>query len=161
MRPGGKRPPLGLRLVGIIPFLHWIAAGLDCGRLHWSDSVPVWLQAAGLAAIACGFGLFLWAMTVNPFFSSVARIQAERGQSVITEAPYGLVRHPGYAAGILIILASGVALGSWLATVQLAIISLPFLLYRAITEDRVLLAELPGYRDYANRVRWRLLPGIW
>jgi protein-S-isoprenylcysteine O-methyltransferase Ste14 len=161
MRPGGKRPPLGLRLVGIIPFLHWIAAGLDCGRLHWTDSVPVWFQAAGLAATACGFGLFFWAMTVNPFFSSVARIQAERGQSVVTKGPYGFVRHPVYAAAFLLILGSGVALDSWLAEAMLAVVGIPLLVYRLVTEDRLLKRELPGYRDYASRVRWRVVPGLW
>src|SRR6202043_3948089 len=71
------------------------------------------------------------------------------------------IRHPGYLAGFVIILASGVALGSWIAAAVLIIPSIPGLLYRAITEDRVLQAELPGYRDYAARVRWRVLPGIW
>ena len=99
-------------------------------------------------------------MAVNRFFSSVVRIQAERGQYVVTAGPYAYVRHPGYLAGILIMVASGPALGSWLAAVLLVVSGLPFLLHRAITEDRVLRAELPGYRDYTNRVRWRLLPGI-
>jgi protein-S-isoprenylcysteine O-methyltransferase Ste14 len=136
MRPGGKRPPLALRLFTIVLFLHWIVAGLDRGRFHWSDNVPPWAQAAGLIVFAAGFALCFWAMAVNRFFSSVVRIQAERGQYVVTTGPYAYVRHPGYLAGILIMVASGPALGSWLA-------------------------ELPGYRDYANRVRWRLLPGIW
>ncbi len=60
-----------------------------------------------------------------------------------------VIRHPGYLAGIIVMLASGVALGSWIAAAFLAIVNLPFLLYRAITEDRILQAELPGYRDYA------------
>ena len=101
-------------------------------------------------------------MLVNRFFSSVIRIQSDRGQYVVTTGPYAFIRHPGYTAGILIILASGVGLGSWLAAAMLlAIATLPFLLYRAVTEDRILQAELPGYRDYARRVRWRLSPGIW
>jgi protein-S-isoprenylcysteine O-methyltransferase Ste14 len=161
MRPGGKRPPLGLRLFTIVLVLHWIVAGLDRGRYHWSDTVPAWLQAAGLITVAAGYALCFWAMRENRFFSSVVRIQSDRGQYVVTTGPYAFIRHPGYLAGILIIAASGVALGSWLATALLIILSLPFLLYRAVTEDRVLQAELPGYRDYANRVRWRILPGIW
>ena len=100
-------------------------------------------------------------MAVNRFFSSVVRIQAERGQYVVMTGPYDYVRHPGYLGGILIMVASGAALGSWLAAVLLVVPSLPFLLHRAVTEDRVLIAELPGYRDCARRVRWRLLPGIW
>jgi protein-S-isoprenylcysteine O-methyltransferase Ste14 len=161
MRPGGKRPPLGLRLFTAVLALHWIVAGLDRGRYHWTDTVPAWLQALGLIAVAAGYALCFWAMRENRFFSSVVRIQTDRGQHVINTGPYAFIRHPGYLAGILIILASGVALGSWLATALLVILSLPFLLYRAITEDRFLQVELQGYRDYATRVRWRLLPGIW
>jgi protein-S-isoprenylcysteine O-methyltransferase Ste14 len=161
MRPGGRRPPLGLRLFTIVLFVHWIVAGLDRGRFHWSDDVPSWLQALGQVAVAAAYALCFWAMRENRFFSSVVRIQTDRGQHVIDTGPYAFIRHPGYLAGILIIIASGVALGSWLATALLVSLSLPFLLYRAITEDRILQAELPGYRDYAARVRWRLIPGIW
>jgi protein-S-isoprenylcysteine O-methyltransferase Ste14 len=161
MRPGGQRAPLALRLFAVVLVLHWIVAGLDRGRLHWSDNVPAWLRAAGLMALAAGYGLAFWAMRVNRFFSSVVRIQSDRGQYVVTSGPYRWIRHPGYLAGIFVVVASGVALGSWLATAILIVCSLPFLLYRAITEDRVLQAELPGYRDYAARVRWRVLPGIW
>jgi protein-S-isoprenylcysteine O-methyltransferase Ste14 len=80
---------------------------------------------------------------------------------VVTTGPYAFIRHPGYTAGILIIAASGPALGSWLAAALVVVFSLPFLLYRAITEDRILQVELAGYSDYAARVRWRLVPGIW
>jgi protein-S-isoprenylcysteine O-methyltransferase Ste14 len=100
-------------------------------------------------------------MRVNRFFSSVVRIQTDRGHFVVTTGPYAVIRHPGYLAGILVVLTSGVALGSWLAAALLIVTSLPFLLYRAITEDRVLLAQLPGYREYAARVHWRLIPGLW
>lgn len=161
MHPGGRKPPLSLRLFSLVLFLHWIVAGLDRGRFHWSDTVPLWLQAIGLMITAAGYALCLWAMYVNRFFSSVVRIQTDRGQRVITDGPYAFIRHPGYLAGMLIIVASGPALGSWFATVLLVVLSLPFLLYRAVTEDRVLKAELPGYRDYASRVRWRIIPGLW
>jgi len=161
MRPGGQRPPLALRLFTIVMFLHWIVAGLDRGRFHWSDGVPPWLQAIGLIALAAGYALCFWAMAVNRFFSSVVRIQADRGQHVVAGGPYAYVRHPGYLAGIVIILASGLALGSWLAALLVIASSMPFLLYRAGSEDRILQAELPGYADYARRVRWRLVPGIW
>jgi protein-S-isoprenylcysteine O-methyltransferase Ste14 len=160
-RPGGRGAPLGLRIFTLVMVLHLIVAGLDRGRFHWSDNVPVWLQAAALVALAAGCALALWAMRVNRFFSSVVRIQSDRGHHVITTGPYAFVRHPGYVAGFVVILASGIALGSWLAEALLVIPSLPGLTYRAVTEDRVLLAELPGYRDYASRVHWRLLPGIW
>jgi protein-S-isoprenylcysteine O-methyltransferase Ste14 len=161
MRPGGKRPPLGLWLFTCVLFAHWIVAGLDRGRFHWSDSVPPWLQWLGLAAVAASYALCLWAMRTNRFFSSVIRIQHDRGQVVVAAGPYAFVRHPGYIAGIVLVSASGLALNSWLATALLIAISLPFLFYRTSTEDRVLKAELPGYRDYAERVRWRLVPGVW
>jgi protein-S-isoprenylcysteine O-methyltransferase Ste14 len=161
MRPGGQKPPVALRLFSAVIFVHWIIAGLDRGRLHWSDTVPEWLQCLGLAAMAAGYALCFWAMRENRFFSSVIRIQTDRGQHAVTSGPYAVIRHPGYTAGLLIIVASGIALGSWLAAAFLIVASLPFLLYRAITEDRILQAELQGYRDYAARVRWRLIPGIW
>jgi len=161
MRPGGQKPPVALRLFSGVLFLHWIIAGLDRGRLHVSDTVPLWLQAAGFVVLAGGEALCFWAMRENRFFSSVIRIQTDRGQHVVSTGPYAVIRHPGYTAGILIMAASGIALGSWLATAVLDVSMLPFLLYRAITEDRFLRAELQGYSDYAARVRWRLVPGIW
>ena len=161
MRPGGQKPPLALRVFSLVLFMHWIVAGLDRGRFHWSDNVPGWLQGVCLLTFAAGYALALWAMRVNRFFSSVIRIQTDRGQHVVTTGPYAFVRHPGYAAWLLIIVASGPALGSWLAAALVVIFSLPFLLYRAITEDLILQVELAGYSDYAARVRWRLIPGIW
>jgi protein-S-isoprenylcysteine O-methyltransferase Ste14 len=161
MRPGGKKPPLSLKVFSLVLFMHWIVAGLDRGRFHWSDNVPGWLQGICLFTVAVGYALALWAMRVNRFFSSVIRIQTDRGQHVVSTGPYAFVRHPGYTAGILIIAASGPALGSWLAAALVVIFSLPFLLYRAVTEDQILQAQLPGYSEYAARVRWRLVPGIW
>ena len=161
MRPGGNSQPLGLKVFSGVLFAHWIVAGLDHGRFHWSDTVPASLQWLGLALLAAGYALCLWAMRVNRFFSSVVRIQSDRGHVLITGGPYAFVRHPGYLAGVAIILASGIALDSWLATALLLIFSVPFLLYRAVTEDRILMAELPGYSSYAARVRWRIIPGLW
>lgn len=161
MRPGGKPAPIGLQLLNVILLIHWVIAGLDRGRLHWTDNVADWLQAIGLSILAAGYALVFWAMLVNRFFSSVVRIQSERGQHVVTVGPYAFVRHPGYSAGILIVIASGIALGSWLAAAFLAAIVLPFLFYRVLNEDRTLQSQLAGYAEYAQRVRWRLLPGGW
>ncbi len=161
MRPGGKKRPLALQLVSVVLITHWIIAGLDHGRLHWSDSIPAWLQWLALIAIAAAYAFCLWAMRVNRFFSSVIRIQSDRGQVVITTGPYAIVRHPGYLAGIVVMVASGLALDSWIATGLLMVCTLPFLLRRVVIEDRLLPAELPGYADYATRVRWRLVPGFW
>ena len=108
--------------------------------------MPARLQWTALIALAAGYAFCLWAMRVNRFFSSIVRIQNDRGQVVITAGPYAIIRHPGYLAGIVIVVASGPALDSWIAAAVLVVSALPFLLYRAATEDRVLLAELPGYR---------------
>jgi protein-S-isoprenylcysteine O-methyltransferase Ste14 len=161
MRPGGQRPPIGLQVFSAVLFTHWIIAGLDHGRFHWSDTIPPWLQWLGLAFLAAGYALCLWAMRVNRFFSSVVRIQSDRGHVLVTGGPYAFIRHPGYLAGLVIIVASGVALDSWIATALLVVFSLPFLMYRAVTEDKILLAQLPGYPAYVARVRWRIIPGIW
>jgi protein-S-isoprenylcysteine O-methyltransferase Ste14 len=103
---------------------------------------------------------FIWAMRVNRFFSSAVRIQRERGQHVITDGPYRLVRHPGYTASLVVALTCGVALGSWLAA-SLCWLGVPMLLWRTVIEDRMLRRELSGYAEYAARVNWRLLPGVW
>ena len=161
MRPGGRPTPLGLRLLNLVLLAHWIIAGLDRGRLHWTDNVPLWLQVLGLFTIIVSYALVFWAMVVNRFFSSVVRIQSDRGHVVVSGGPYAFIRHPGYTGGILILAASGIALGSWIAAAFLITITVPFLLYRVINEDRVLQAQLPGYAEYAQRVRWRLVPGIW
>ncbi len=160
MRPGGERLATRYRLLPVLPFAHWAIAGLDRGRFHWSDAVAPGLQLAALILFAAAMGAFIWAMRVNRFFSSVARIQRERGHRVVAGGPYRWVRHPGYAAAIVMVLASGIALGSWLAA-AFGALGVPLLLWRTIGEDRMLRAKLPGYEDYAARVRHRLIPGLW
>ncbi len=161
MRPGGKPLPLGVMLATAVFAMHWVVAGLDVGRFHWSDTIPRSLQVAGFVIFVAANALAFWAMHVNRFFSSIVRIQSDRGQYVVTAGPYAFVRHPGYAAGVLVVLTSGIALGSWLAAAFVIATNLPFILHRLIVEDRVLRADLAGYADYARRVRWRLLPGVW
>jgi protein-S-isoprenylcysteine O-methyltransferase Ste14 len=160
MRPGGQ--PLGLRLwlAFLLCIAHWAIAGLDRGRFHWSDHVPLALRLAAIIVFASGLSLFVWAMHVNRFFSSVVRIQRERGHQVVTAGPYRWVRHPGYAGAIPAAVASGMAVCSWLAT-AIGALGVPLLIWRTIIEDRTLRAELPGYAEYARQVRWRLLPGVW
>jgi protein-S-isoprenylcysteine O-methyltransferase Ste14 len=161
MRPGGQKPPVALQLFAFVLVAHWLIAGLDRGRFHWSDDVPLWLRVIGFIGVAGGYAFCIWAMRVNRFFSSVIRIQSDRGQHVIDSGPYAVVRHPGYLAGLLVMFGSGLALCSWYAWAFLVVLSVPFLMYRVIVEDRVLHAELAGYREYAARVRWRLVPGVW
>jgi protein-S-isoprenylcysteine O-methyltransferase Ste14 len=160
MRPGGRRVGLRFLPVVIVMFLHWAVAGLDRGRLHLSDTVPPGLEAVALTLFASAWIVFVWAMYVNRFFSPIPRIQSERGHAVITAGPYRFLRHPGYTAALLAAATSGIALGSWISTF-IAPIALILLLRRTTVEDRMLQRDLPGYADYAARVRYRLVPGIW
>ncbi len=162
MKPAtpGRAGWTGVPANSVVFLLHWSIAGLD-QRFHWSDIVPPAGVAAGLVIIAIGVGLATWATVVNPFYSSVIRIQADRGQRVISEGPYAIVRHPSYAAGILAFVGSGVALNSLLSITPIVVILLPLFIYRTMIEDRLLQDELAGYADYAAKVRYRLIPSVW
>jgi protein-S-isoprenylcysteine O-methyltransferase Ste14 len=136
-----------------------IAAGLD-HRYGWSPAFPLWLNIIGFILIAVGYAFGVWAFIENRFFSSVVRIQTERGHVVCDTGPYRIVRHPGYAGNILPLLGIVLALGSvW--TVIPAVVALVIAIVRTALEDRTLQEELPGYREYAHRVRYRLFPGIY
>jgi protein-S-isoprenylcysteine O-methyltransferase Ste14 len=160
MRPGGQPPPWSLRFALFFCLAHWLIAGLDRGRYQWSDRMPLAVRLVAFVVFVLGFALTLWAMHVNPFFSSAVRIQRERGQHVIAAGPYRRVRHPGYAGAIPAITASGLVLCSWLATALGAMGAL-WLLWRTAVEDRMLSRELLSYQDYTRQVRWRLVPGVW
>lgn len=160
LRPGGQNLPRRYLWLALLPIVHWCIAGLDRGRYHWSDSVPDGLQAVGVVGFTFAIAMIVWAMHLNRFFSSVIRIQAERGHHVISTGPYRWVRHPGYAAMLLACLTSGLALGSWLSIVPM-LAFIPFILYRTLAEDRILKRALPGYASYAEQVRYRLFPKIW
>jgi protein-S-isoprenylcysteine O-methyltransferase Ste14 len=152
--------PLRLTLIrGLFPAL-FIVALLDIGRFHWSDTVPRALQLAALVAAAVAFAWILWAISVNRFFVPVIRVQPERGHEVVSAGPYAHVRHPGYAGMALAAPASALALGSWWALLPGVALATLFVA-RAAHEDRFLHDHLDGYADYAGRVRWRLLPGMW
>ncbi|HEY2953227.1 MAG TPA: isoprenylcysteine carboxylmethyltransferase family protein [Verrucomicrobiae bacterium] len=138
----------------------WVTAGLDVGRYHWSDTVPDGVKLAGLAGFAGALALGFRAASANRFFSPVVRIQSERGHHVITDGPYRFVRHPGYAGGMGASVCGTLALGSWWALLPVAGMVAAFL-RRIVIEDGFLLAELPGYADYATKVRYRLVPGVW
>lgn len=159
LRPGGQRLEARYMLALLWPLAHWGVAGLDRGRFHWSDTVPTWLQALAFVAFAASWALPTWAAHENRFASSVVRIQEERGHHVVITGPYAFVRHPSYLAAIVIMLASGIALGSWLAA-AVALPAVPLILWRTASEDRFLSANLPGYREYAEHVPYRLLPGL-
>ena len=133
---------------------------LDSGRFGWSPPFPAWVRGAGYLLYAAAGAVMTWAMAVNRFFSSMVRIQTDRGQVVVRSGPYRWVRHPGYAAGIPVVAAQALIFGSlWALAPALAAALL--LIGRTVLEDRVLCRELPGYREYAGAVRFRLVPGLW
>lgn len=141
------------------PMAVWITAGLDF-RFHWSDSMSSMAFPAGLAAAALAAALIAWAMRSNRFFSSVVRIQKERGHTVIDSGPYRFIRHPGYAGSAVFILVTPLTLESFWALAPAAATAL-VMVFRTMMEDLALQQELEGYADYARRVPYRLLPAIW
>jgi protein-S-isoprenylcysteine O-methyltransferase Ste14 len=144
---------------GVLPLISWVVAGLDM-RFGWSGAMSLALHAAGLLGGVLGWGLFLWAMASNTFFSEAVRIQPERGHSVVQDGPYRWVRHPGYAGACLTFLCTPLLLGSWWALIPSAMGVAGYALRTAL-EDRTLHAELEGYAAYAQKVRYRLVPGLW
>jgi protein-S-isoprenylcysteine O-methyltransferase Ste14 len=141
-------------------FTTLIVAALDSGRNHWTRPLPVVFYAAAIILYCLGQVLMLWAKRTNNFFSSVVRIQLDRGHTVCCEGPYRFVRHPGYLGGLAFGLSAPLLLGSLLALIPSVLAALT-LIARTVFEDNTLLTELDGYRSYANLVRFRLLPYIW
>jgi protein-S-isoprenylcysteine O-methyltransferase Ste14 len=136
-----------------------ITAGLDAGRYGWS-SMPLALQVMGTLGLILAGWVIRWTTAENAYLSRWARIQEDRGQKVVTSGPYRYIRHPMYAAIILLVACMAIELGSWWALIPSGLIGALFLVRTAL-EDRMLREELAGYREYASQVRYRLVPGIW
>jgi protein-S-isoprenylcysteine O-methyltransferase Ste14 len=136
-----------------------VLAGLD-ERFGWPGSLPLWVQIAAFVLMGLTYPLFTWAMVSNKFFATTVRIQKERDHTVQTGGPYRFVRHPGYASLLCTYLTMPFALGSLWAIIPMAVL-IANLFVRTFLEDRTLQNELDGYKDYAARVRYRLIPGIW
>jgi protein-S-isoprenylcysteine O-methyltransferase Ste14 len=149
----------------LLPFLlsallaSYLVAAFDDGRFHWFP-VPWWVVGVGYFLFLVGFALIGWAEAVNKFFEPTVRIQTDRGHRVIDTGPYAIVRHPGYMAAILVFIGVPLCLGSLWALIP-AGISSALLILRTQWEDQTLQAELPGYKEYTKRVRWKLIPGVW
>jgi protein-S-isoprenylcysteine O-methyltransferase Ste14 len=135
-------------------------AGLDAVRWGGSSRFPGVLQVTGSLGFAAGYGIVLWAMHTNRFFSTFVRIQTERGHTLVSGGPYALVRHPGYAGMLLAHWAMPLALRSAWAFVPVALGTGVFVA-RILREERTLAKQLPGYADYRQLVSWRLAPGVW
>ena len=134
-------------------------AGLD-HRYNWSSEFPLWLIVNGFILISLGYAFATWALAENRFFSSVVRIQTDRGHEVCDSGPYRIVRHPGYAGNIVALFGIVLALSSVWTLIPAGAASI-IAVIRTVLEDRTLHQELPGYRDYARRVRYRLIPWIF
>ena len=161
MRPGpGGKDFITVYLGKLVLTAHLVVSALDVGRFHFSDAIPVWAQVGGLLLLSGGLYLTLASMASNRYFSSVVRIQSERGHQLITTGLYAYVRHPGYSGILMMTLGSGLALGSWWGCVPAGIFIL-MIVRRLLIEDRFLHEKMEGYDAYAQRVRYRLIPGVW
>lgn len=137
-----------------------IIGSLDVGRFGLTPDIPLGIYLGFIAVNIIGHGINLWAMRVNRYFSSMVRIQTDRGHRVITDGPYRYIRHPGHLGVILIQLSSAIILGSLWALIPSAILTV-LVVIRTHFEDETLKAELPGYKDYADKVGYKLIPHIW
>jgi protein-S-isoprenylcysteine O-methyltransferase Ste14 len=134
-------------------------ASIDAGRSQWPQ-VSWWVVSLGYVLLLAGIAITVRAQAVNRFFEPGVRIQTERGHRVVDTGPYAIVRHPGYFAACLLFAGIALSLGSFWALIPAGLATL-LLVLRTVWEDRTLRRELPGYSDYAQRVRFRLIPGVW
>lgn len=161
--PVQKGQPLWDKVLVLVMLLAWygwmVLMALDVKRWHVSDAPP-WLTYLGALLIPLGVIVVLRTFRENSFAAPVVRIQDERGQRVIDTGPYAIVRHPMYAGGFLYLLGTPLVLGSWLGLAALPAI-MGLLIVRIFIEEAALRTGLPGYSEYATRVRYRLIPGVW
>jgi protein-S-isoprenylcysteine O-methyltransferase Ste14 len=137
-----------------------LVAALDGGRYHWTGEFPLWIKVLAFAAIFLGYTLEILSVWTNQFFSSTVRIPKERGHYVIDKGPYAFIRHPGYAASIISSFCIAIGLNSLWALIPAGVYAILFIT-RTVLEDNTLQKELPGYADYAARVKYRLFPWVW
>jgi protein-S-isoprenylcysteine O-methyltransferase Ste14 len=156
-QPGADKVLVGLLVLLILAWL--VLIGLDAVRFAWS-AVPLPAQVAGAIAVALSLAVGYRTMRENSFAAPVVKIQRERGHAVISTGPYAIVRHPLYSGALFFFAGTPLLLGSWwgLATAPLLA---GILVLRIFIEEQALRAGLPGYAEYAARVRWRLVPRLW
>jgi protein-S-isoprenylcysteine O-methyltransferase Ste14 len=150
------------KLIGLIYIVLLLAiytfSGLDV-RFKWSV-MPLWVEIAGGIGFVFSMALTFWVMTDNAFLSTFVRIQDDRGHTTVTSGPYRFVRHPMYAGILVMSLAMPLLLGSLWALIPGALVIVLFFI-RTSLEDRTLQAELPGYKEYVQKVHYRLIPFVW
>ena len=149
-----------LGLSAVILIITYIVAGLDSGRFQWSPLYKWGVNAAGAVLIITGEIIFLLAQKENRFFSSIMRIQTDRGHTVCDTGIYKVIRHPAYFGNVITAIGIPLILGSLWGLIP-SVVSIFLIIIRTSLEDRTLINELDGYRDYTARTRYRLLPYIW
>lgn len=140
----------------IFMLLAFILPGLDI-RFGWSQ-MPAWVAILGDVIVVAGYQMVFWVFRTNSYTSRIVEVEA--GQKVISSGPYALVRHPMYVGAILTYAFSPMALGSYWAVLP-GLLILPVLVFRIINEEKLLMSDLDGYCEYTQKVKYRLLPGIW
>jgi protein-S-isoprenylcysteine O-methyltransferase Ste14 len=153
-REGQQKKIIGVSLIFFI--LEFLLPGLD-QRFGWSQ-MPVWVAILGDVIVIAGYLLVIWVFKTNSHTSRIVEVEA--GQKVISTGPYAFVRHPMYVGVFFVYGLSPLALGSYWALIP-GLMILPVLVLRILSEERLLLRELDGYRDYTQKVKYRLLPGVW
>jgi protein-S-isoprenylcysteine O-methyltransferase Ste14 len=144
----------------IIPwFTLYIIAGLDI-RFGWTHELALWVHIVALVIYMTGNALVSWSMTANNYFSTSVRIQYDRGHTVSSGGPYSYIRHPGYLGMIVFLLSTPIILGSFWALIP-AVITVVLLIIRTSFEDDTLKNKLEGYKEYAGRVKYRIISGVW
>ena len=146
-------------LLGLGSILILVVAGLD-RTYGWSSAFSIAVNMIALFGIVIGYGFSSWALIENRFFSGTVRIQTERGHQVISTGPYRIMRHPGYSGGLLGYIFIPLLLDSMWAFIP-AVLLVVVMVIRTALEDKTLQDELPGYKEYAKQVSYRLIPGIW
>lgn len=162
MQKGTKKWDVYLSIVAVVilPMATWVVAGLDARNGWTQPPLDAWVIVLGVVLFIVGYGITVWAMRANTFFSATVRIQNDRNHRVISDGPYRIVRHPGYVGAIIAQIAVPLTLGSLPALIP-SVLSALLYPVRTHFEDKMLQAELPGYAEYAQKTRYRLVPYVW
>jgi len=159
-----EKEPTQKLIMGVVKLVFLVSMmlpGLDY-RFGWSHHargpMPLWLTIVSQAMVLAGYLVILWVMKTNSFASSIVEVSAD--QRVISSGPYAIVRHPMYLGGVVLLFFTPLALGSYWALPGFLLIIL-LIVFRLLNEEKVLSNQLPGYAEYCQQTRYRLIPGIW
>jgi protein-S-isoprenylcysteine O-methyltransferase Ste14 len=159
--PGVKKwDGIIFRIYAFLSFVIIVLSSFDAGRFGWSPKFSAIVYVIGNAMMYISYSFIIWAMFTNNFFSSRVRIQIDRGQYVVQNGPYSFVRHPGYLGVLFWLPSLAIVLGSLWGLIP-AGLAMAAIIIRTYLEDKMLQNELPGYTEYSQKVRYRLVPGIW